>query len=188
MDDTVALGRPDPTSANPPSGATRRPAAAAVTPPAEQPGAVAADASYFDELYEAELEPMVRLAFVLLRDREQAQEIVQDAFAAVYERSGRIANPGGYLRQSVVNGCRRAMRRRQVAERLRRERSQTAELGADHILDAVDRLPVRRRAAVILRYYLDWSEADIAEALGVRPGTVKSMLHRSLEQLRKDLA
>lgn len=144
--------------------------------------------AYFDDLYEAEYGPMVRLAFVFVRERERAEEIVQDAFAVVYERAGRIENPGGYLRQTVVNGCRRSLRRQRLAEVVGRDRPVVAELGADHVLDAVDRLPVKRRAAVILRYYLDWPEAWIAEALGVRPGTVKSMLHRSLEQLRKDLA
>jgi RNA polymerase sigma factor (sigma-70 family) len=61
---------------------------------------------------------------------------------------------------------------------------EVAELGADHLLDALGALPPRRRAAVVLRYYEDLSEAEIAAVLKVRPGTVKSMLHRSLLQLR----
>jgi RNA polymerase sigma factor (sigma-70 family) len=156
--------------------------------PVPDPPAAAPAAAYFDDLYVSEYQPMVRLAFAMVRDRDRAEEIVQDAFAAVFVRSERVANPGGYLRQTVVNGCRRVLRRQRLADLVRRDRPGVSELGADHLLDAIDRLPVKRRAAVILRYYLDWSEADIAAALAVRPGTVKSMLHRSLEQLREDLA
>ena len=62
-----------------------------------------------------------------------------------------------------------------------------ATLGADHLLDALQALPPKRRAALVLRYYDDLSEAEIASVLGVRPGTVKSMLHRGLAQLREDI-
>jgi RNA polymerase sigma factor (sigma-70 family) len=60
-----------------------------------------------------------------------------------------------------------------------------AEVGSDdYLADAIAALPPKRRAAVVLRYYLDLSEADIAETLGVRPGTVKSLLSRGLAELR----
>ena len=61
----------------------------------------------------------------------------------------------------------------------------STELGADEVVDALAKLPMRQRAALVLRYYEDLSEADIAEALGVRPGTVKSLLSRGLDQLRE---
>jgi RNA polymerase sigma-70 factor (sigma-E family) len=141
----------------------------------------------FDGVYRRESVPMVRLALLLVGNHEQAEEIVQDAFAQLFERWGEIERPGAYLRTCVVNGCRRAHRRRLQADRAAAgtPRPLPAALGADHLADALAALPVRRRAAVVLRYYEDLSEAEIAEALGVRPGTVKSLLHRGLHQLRQ---
>jgi RNA polymerase sigma-70 factor (sigma-E family) len=142
----------------------------------------------FDDLVAREYMPMVRLAVTLVGDDGDAEEIVQEAFAAVHERWARLDRPGGYLRGCVVNRARDVLRRRYRAARLQRSaprRDETTELGADHLLDALDALPPTRRAAVVLRYYEGRSEAEIAELLGVRPGTVKSMLHRALAQLRR---
>lgn len=138
-----------------------------------------------ETLYAAEYAPMVRVAFLLVGGAA-AEEVVQDAFARVIERWDRLDRPGAYLRTCVVNGCRDRLRRRRVA-RLRQPRPREAagDLGADHLLDALAVLSPARRAAVVLRYYADLPEAEIAEALGVKPGTVKSMLHRSLRQLRE---
>ncbi len=141
----------------------------------------------FDELYRREYEPMLRVAFLLVDSDQLAEEAVHDAFAKVFERWKRLDRPGAYLRTSVINRCRDLQRRRRVERE--RERPVTAaaeaELGADEVLDALAKLPMRQRAALVLRYYQDLSEADIAEALGVRPGTVKSLLSRGLEQLRE---
>lgn len=145
----------------------------------------------FDALFAAEHAAMVRLAHVALGSRAEAEEVVQDAFLRVHERWDRLDEPGGYLRTCVVNGARDVLRRRAVRERLAGRAAPVdrgpADLGADHVLDAVDRLPPKRRLAVILRYYADLPEAEIAAALGVRPGTVKSLLHRGLEQLRQEV-
>jgi RNA polymerase sigma-70 factor (sigma-E family) len=139
----------------------------------------------FDDLYVAEYRRMVRLAFVMLDEAGAAEEVVQDAFARVYERWAKLDQPGGYLRTCVVNGCRDVLRRRRVA-RFRPSPPAPADQAApDHLLDALAVLSPARRAAVILRYYADLPEAEIADALGVRPGTVKSMLHRALLQLRE---
>jgi RNA polymerase sigma-70 factor (sigma-E family) len=140
----------------------------------------------FDELYRREYEPMLRLAYLLVDSDQLAEEAVHDAFAKVFERWKRLDRPGAYLRTCVVNRCRDLQRRRRV-ERTRpvATRSESAELGADEVVDAVAKLPMRQRAALVLRYYQDLSEADIAEALGVRPGTVKSLLSRGLDQLRE---
>ena len=141
----------------------------------------------FDDVYRRERVPMVRLAVLLVGSQEQAEEIVQDAFAQLFERWERVDRPGAYLRTCVVNGCRRTHRRRGHDRRAAAVVGQPlpAGLGADHLADALAALPARRRAAVVLRYYEDLSEAEIAEALGVRPGTVKSLLHRGLAQLRQ---
>ena len=139
----------------------------------------------FEDLYALEYRPMVRLAFVMLGRDGPAEEVVQDGFARVYERWDTLHSPGGYLRTCVVNGCRDVLRRQRLAIWRRPDPGPTSsDLGVDHLTDALAALPPKRRAAVVLRYYGDLSEAEIAATLGVRPGTVKSMLHRSLAQLR----
>jgi RNA polymerase sigma-70 factor (sigma-E family) len=156
--------------------------AAADDPPA--PVSTAADG--FEELYRREYEAMRRLAFLLIDSDELGEEAVHDAFAKVYERWARLDRPGAYLRTCVVNRCRDLQRRRRVArERTPRPAPITTDLGADEVVDALAKLPMRQRAALVLRYYEDLPEADIAEALGVRPGTVKSLVSRGLDQLRE---
>ncbi len=108
-----------------------------------------------------------------------------DAFAKVYERWDRLDEPGASLRTTVVNRCRDVLRRRLVARRRPPDRPVAAYQDADHLVDALACLEPRRRAAVILRFYADMPEAEIAAALDIRVGTVKSMLHRSLRQLRE---
>jgi|SRR4051794_32703599 RNA polymerase sigma-70 factor (sigma-E family) len=144
-------------------------------------------AAGFDALYRAEYPGMVRLAYLLVRDRELSVEVTHDAFARVLERWDRLDRPGAYLRTAVVNASRDALRRRIF----RRSRSHVAGLVEvsspardDYLADALARLQPKRRAAIVLRYYLDLSEAEIADTLGVRPGTVKSLLHRGLADLR----
>jgi len=146
----------------------------------------------FDALYEAEYAAMVRVAFLLLDSESQAEEAVHDAFAKVYERWAKLTNPGGYLRTCVVNRCRDLQRRRRVqrrhdeqARRAGGDAEPSSELGADELTDALAQLPIRQRAAVVLRFYDGRSEAEIAEALGVAPGTVKSLVSRALAQLRE---
>ncbi len=139
----------------------------------------------FEALYADEVDAMARLAYLMVGSAEQAEELVHDAFARLYERWGQVDNPGGYLRTCVVNGCRDSLRRRRVERRPQPPGSPSAELGADHLADALADLPYRQRAAIVLRYYEDRSEADIADLLGVRPGTVKSLLHRGLAHLRE---
>ncbi len=139
----------------------------------------------FEALYAAEARPMSRLAYLLVGSAEQGQELVHDAFARLYERWDKVDNPGAYLRTCVVNGCRDTLRRRVVEDRYRPEVRPDPQLGADHLVDALALLPYRQRAAVVLRYYEDRSETDIAELLGVRPATVRSLIHRGLERLRE---
>jgi RNA polymerase sigma factor (sigma-70 family) len=114
---------------------------------------------------------------------------VQDAFVRLHGRWRRVDNPGGYLRTSVVNGC-RDVRRRLVRYRAREPRlavrAETYD-APDELSDALTALPVRQRAVLVLRFYGGMSEAEIAATLGIRPGTVKSSLHRGLERLRREL-
>lgn len=138
-------------------------------------------------LFRREYEPMHRLAFTLLRSDVEAEEVVQDAFMAIASRLGSIDNAGGYLRTTVVNGARKRLARRRVHdvfdERLR-ERGATSP---DYLVDLVEELPERERSAVVLRYYAGWNATEIGEVLECPAGTVRSMLHRSLGQLREML-
>ena len=138
----------------------------------------------FDEFYRAEYAPMVRLARGLVDTSECAEEIVQDAFAEVFERWDQLDSPGGYLRTAVVNGTRSELRKREVRRRIGLSRPRQIPAERDYLVDALDRLPPKRKTALVLRYYAGLSEREIAETMGVRPGTVKSLVWRGLAQLR----
>jgi RNA polymerase sigma factor (sigma-70 family) len=154
-------------------------------------GRIAVTGTDFDDLYRREYPTMVRISYLMVRDEDLAVEVTHDAFARVLERWSRLDEPGAYLRTAVVNASRDAMRKR-IFRRSRRHVIEVVDAGAhapdDYLLDALDRLAPKRRAAVVLRYYLDLPEAEIAAAIGVRPGTVKSLLHRGLAELRAALA
>jgi RNA polymerase sigma-70 factor (sigma-E family) len=140
----------------------------------------------FEALYVTEYQPMLRIAFLLVDSADLAEEVVHDAFARVGERWAKLANPGGYLRTCVVNRCRDVQRRRRTERRTPLPPpDHSTELGADELADALAALPIKRRAAIVLRYYDGLSEARIAEVLGVKPGTVKSLLSRGLAELRE---
>ena len=140
----------------------------------------------FDDLYRDEYGPMVRLARGLVDTQEIAEEIVQDAFARVYERWNRLDNPGGYLRTAVVNGARSELRKREVRRRIGiRPFIPPQPDDQDYLLDALDQLPPRQKTVLVLKFYADMTEKEIAQAMGVRPGTVKSATSRGLAELRK---
>jgi RNA polymerase sigma-70 factor (sigma-E family) len=138
------------------------------------------------DLHQERYAAMVRLATLLLDSQALAEEVVQDCFVRLFPRFDRIADPVAYLRRAVVNGC-RSVGRRQSLERRRQLGAvpKVDVLGADELLDALAALPGRQRAALVLRYYEDLPVPKIAEVLGCRPGTVKSLIHRGLAQLRK---
>lgn len=154
----------------------------------EQMHAEEVEAVSLVQLYQREYGSMVRLACLLVGSNEIAEELVQDAFVAVHRRWDGLVNPGGYLRTCVVNGC-RSHQRRAALERRRRPRPEADHTGlqADELWDALLRLPFRQRAALVLRYYEDATEGDIAAALDVRPATVRSLVHRGLAKLRAEV-
>jgi DNA-directed RNA polymerase specialized sigma24 family protein len=142
----------------------------------------------FDAVFLRERTPMVRLAYLMVGSEAVAEEVVQDAFVQLLERWHRVLEPGAYLRRSVVNGCLRQRSRRARALRLAAVAAPPAgEVGpgADHTLDALQRLSPERRAVVVLRYYADLTQEDIATTLQMPIGTVKSTLHRALAELRE---
>ncbi len=143
-------------------------------------------AASFIELYEETFAPMVRLAVALTGSEALAEDLVHDAFVRVHARWSAVESPHAYLRAAVVNACRSASRR------ARRERFVTQPppapdvgLGADELFDALARLPYRQRAALVLQFYEGLQQAEIADLLGCREGTVASLVHRALEQLRR---
>ncbi len=142
----------------------------------------------FESLYQREFRSMVRLATALVDTPEQAEEVVQDAFAALYLRYRVVSNPVAYLRVSVLNGGRRVLRRRRIMRRQPDLVEVYAELGFNHLLDAVRRLPSKQRNVVVLRYELQLSDHEIAETLRIPVGTVKSTLHRALARLRTEVS
>ena len=92
------------------------------------------------------------------------------------------------IRMSVVNTCRHVQRRRSIVRRFIPQRHDDAVLGVDDAADAVRVLPTLMRQVVVLRYYLQLSDTEIAQTLNMPPGTVKSTLHRARARLREELA
>lgn len=150
-------------------------------------------------LYTAHYRPLVRLAALLLHDVGAAEEVVQDAFVAMHGSWRRLRDPEKalpYLRQAVVNRSRSRLRHLRVEERhlprpapdaASAEYGAMVELERAEVMHALAALPVRQREALVLRYYADLSEAQIAEAMGISAGAVKSHAHRGLAGLRATL-
>ena len=156
-----------------------------------------------EQLYAAHWRRLVRLAVLLLHDQGAAEEVVQDAFVAMHGRWRSLRDPDkaiAYLRQSVVNRSRSALRHRGVVERYVARQSRAATLSdpADApaiagdrrtaVLDALRALPTRQREVLALRHYLELSEAEIADALGISRGSVKAHASRGSTALRELLA
>ncbi len=138
----------------------------------------------FAEFYANHFPELVRLA-ALLSNSSDAPDLVQDCFVGLHRHWTRVREPLPYVRRSVVHACashhRRAMRTRALPAPV----AVDSELGADELDDALAKLPARQRAAVVLRYYGDLPDADIARALRCRPATVRSLIHRALADLRR---
>ncbi len=145
-------------------------------------------------LYDEHRHAMVRLAHLLTGSLAIAEEVVQDAFVTLFAHRTTIDHPPGYLRKVVVNGSygrsRRAGIETSKLELVHRQRTgDTWEPPAeiDEIWVALHQLRPRQRAALVLRFYEDLPIAAIAELMDTRPGTVKSLIHRGINQLREVL-
>jgi RNA polymerase sigma-70 factor (sigma-E family) len=152
----------------------------------------------YDEMYAAMWSRLVRTAYAVSGDRGLAEDAVQTAFAKAYRswrRISRMAAPEAYLRRmavnEVLNDRRLARRRHEVPSAEPPERVAVGDPGpvvahAD-MWSALSTLPPRQRAVLVLRYYEDLSEQQIADVLGCRPGTVKSQASAALASLRARL-
>lgn len=139
----------------------------------------------FDALYRAHYGSMVRLATLLVDRQELAEELVQDAFARLYQHWSKVVSPLPYLRTCVVHASQDALRRRRLARRHQGRLVPGVVDPTEHLRDAIVALPARQRAVIVLRFYEDLTIDEIADSLKCRPGTVKSSLHRALSHLRK---
>lgn len=147
------------------------------------------------ELYLAHADDAVRLAYLLTGDRTLAEDLVHDAFVRLSGRLLHLRDPSGfhaYLRRTVVNLANSYFRRRDVERRyaartggMRQAHLEEPDIPAREVLrGALLQLPRRQRTAIVLRFYEDLSEAQTAEMMRVRPGTVKSLVSRGMQSLR----
>jgi RNA polymerase sigma-70 factor (sigma-E family) len=151
------------------------------------------------ELYSQHYRALVRLAALLVRDTPTAEEVVQDSFVAMHDGWQRLRDTDkalAYLRQAVVNRSRSVLRHRTVIDKNLQKAPPdmpSAEHGAFILLErsavvaALRGLPARQREAIVLRYYADLSEAQIATAMGISRGAVKSHTARGMAALRAAL-
>lgn len=138
--------------------------------------------------------PLTRFAFLLCGDRYQAEDLVQDAFAAVYRRFGErfaVQAPLAYARTTITHAYLAASRRRAateipVAEFPDRSAAPVDLAEQDAVWAALERISARQRAVLVMRYYLDLSDGAIAALLDCRRGTVRSLASRALAALRTD--
>jgi RNA polymerase sigma-70 factor (sigma-E family) len=161
-------------------------------------------AAGIEALFRTDYRRLVGLARLLVDDQGQAEEVVQDAFVALHRNWSKLREPdaaASWLRAAVVNGSRGKLRRRDTARRHLRAVEPDLTGGADEgavladehqaVGAALRQLPERQRACLVLRFYGDLSEAEIASTLGISTGSVKTHVHRgkaalstALEDLR----
>jgi RNA polymerase sigma factor (sigma-70 family) len=142
----------------------------------------------FADLYTAEFPRLVRLATLLTGRPEAARDVVQDAFVKLHLKWAGVREPAAYVRRSVINGSRshhrQAARDAARAVRASSGTDSVAALGVDHTIATLAALSHRERAVVVLKFYEQRSEAEIAELVGCRPGSVGPTVQRALAKLR----
>ena len=156
--------------------------------------ALGGDGAAYEELYLRHRDRTARAAYLLVEDPHLAQDIAQEAFLTGWRRLGRLRDPalfGAWVTGIAVNLCRRKALRRVLAERSLDERPVVAAGGTAHLAvmvrDAVASLPARMRTVAVMRFYGEYTEAEIAEVLGIPIGTVKSRVSRARSKLTEVL-
>jgi RNA polymerase sigma-70 factor (sigma-E family) len=156
---------------------------------------VTARGGRLEELYERHAPDAVRLAYLITGDRELARDVAQDAFVRVAGRFGHRRYPdafAAYLRRTVVNLCASQFRRRRVERAYVQTHGSAPQLAVeqpdvgtrDEIRQALRRLPVRQRTAIVLRYFEDLPEDEVAAAMRCSPSAARSLVSRGMETLR----
>ena len=147
------------------------------------------------EAYQAERLPLLRIAFVICWSRTDAEDAVQEAVIKAARNWDHVDNASAYLRAAVVNVARDGVRkreRRRARDVIGAPDSRVGQLDIAEedraLAQALARLPEPHRCAIVLRFYADWSNDEIARCLDKRAVTVRSWIHRGLTQLRRDLA
>ncbi|HYO61139.1 MAG TPA: sigma-70 family RNA polymerase sigma factor [Actinomycetota bacterium] len=150
-----------------------------------------------ETLYSEHIHRAVRLAFLVTGDEQQAQDIAQEAFVRIAGRFHDLRNPDafpGYLRATVLNLSRGHLRRLRTQREYLRRRSEREAVALhpdsesrDEMWQALERLPYRQRAALVLRYYEDLSERQAADALDCSVSAMKSLVTRGLQALRAEM-
>jgi RNA polymerase sigma factor (sigma-70 family) len=144
----------------------------------------------FDEVYQRRWAGLVRLAYVTTGSLAQAEEVVQDVFVQLYQRRSAVDQPEAWLWRAVTSRTISWLRRQRLERGVASTRSvelQAVSAMAVDFLALLSPLPARQRAVLFLRYHEDLTEAEIADVLNCRPGTVKSLTNRALARLRKEL-
>jgi len=139
----------------------------------------------FAEFYQQHFVSLVRLATLMTGAPDSAADLVQDCFVRLHIHWVHVDQPLPYVRRSVIHACASHHRRNARIRRRPVETPADSQLGADELTDALKALSPRQRAAVVLRFYEDLPDGDIARALRCRPATVRSLIHRALSELRK---
>ena len=138
-------------------------------------------------LYRRHYMAFVRLAYLTTGSHEAAQDIVQDAFVSASRSWDGVRDPEPYVRAIVVNGCRSWGRRRTLERRHGASAPQSTELGAEELWDALNVLKPRQRMAIVLKFYNDLTNDEIANLMQCRPATVRTAIHRGLRVLRREI-
>lgn len=143
----------------------------------------------FDDWFVEAWPRAFKLAAFLTHDTQAGEDIAQDVLCGMSQRWEGLDVPDAYMRRAVTNASWNLKRHSRTAVRKLPlvAASGRDELHFDHLADAVARLPFRQRAVIVLRYYADLSEVEIADALGCRPGTVKSLASRAITALSKEI-
>jgi RNA polymerase sigma-70 factor (sigma-E family) len=165
-----------------------------------RPARTAAADAAVTALYQAHALGLIRLAYLMLGDTAAAEDVVQEAFTGLYRRWAHLSDPAKalpYVRSSILNACRTQLRRlgqpppgagqAQPPPAISAEAAALSGEDRRAVLSALRRLPDRQREVLVLRYYLDLPEPEIAAAMGIGPSTVRSTAHRALTALGRML-
>jgi RNA polymerase sigma factor (sigma-70 family) len=140
-----------------------------------------------EAVYAAAYRELLRVAYVLTGSGPAAEDVVHDVFCKVGPRIGQLDNPAAYLRVAVVNRCRSLHRRRVRTPQIDPPAGVELDVGLVELREALAELPARRRTAIVLRYLCDLPDREIADILDCRLATVRSLVHRGLDDLRQTI-